>query len=140
MKNLIEKQTIEELENDRWQEPPKESSSLIKTCFQLRKKKIKDLSVEDLRVLIGQDIGLIYLIPIAIDVLKENPFVEGNYYEGDLLKSVLTSDKTFWKKNPNYKTLLIKKLELIMYNDLDQLDTTEQIKQELRQSYIEFKE
>ncbi|GAB3333211.1 hypothetical protein GCM10027429_13520 [Marivirga atlantica] len=52
--------------------------------------------------MIGQNIGLKYLIPMALETLKENVLAEGDLYEGDLLKSVLTSDKDFWKNESDY--------------------------------------
>tara|TARA_B100000780_G_C21109305_1_gene448174 strand:+ start:912 stop:1292 length:381 start_codon:yes stop_codon:yes gene_type:complete len=99
--------TLEKLENDYWAEPTHESR-LIKTCHQLRKKPLKEFEIEDLRILIGQNISLPHLIPIAIDRLKDNILVEGDYYEGDLLNAVLTSDKDFWKQEPELHSQLEK--------------------------------
>lgn len=50
------------------------------------------LSPGDLRVLIGQQEGLRWLLPIALRVLIADPLVEGSYYEGDLLTLVARSD------------------------------------------------
>jgi hypothetical protein len=87
---------LESLEKDYW-EKSNDSSYLIETCHELRKKLLKNFETEDLRVMIGQDIGLKYLVPIALKTLNDNILAEGDYYPGDLLKSVLTSDKEFWK-------------------------------------------
>ena len=38
--------------------------------------------------MIGQKIGLDYLLPIAIKVLEKEPFIETDYYEGDLFLNV----------------------------------------------------
>jgi hypothetical protein len=40
------------------------------------------------------------MIPMAIEVLTDNPFISGDYYEGDLLESVVSVDKEFWENNP----------------------------------------
>lgn len=65
--------TLENLEKKIWPSlDSDESSHLVKTCYSLRKKQLKDFSVEDLRIMIGQNTGLEFLIPIAIDILKEN--------------------------------------------------------------------
>lgn len=131
--------TLEQLENDYWGDPPKNSSSLVRTCHELRKKKIIELEEEDLRVLINQNIGLPYLIPIAINRLKENPFIEASYYEGDLLKSVLSSDSQFWKSNSSLKedvTNILKENE----SRLNELDTTEEIRDELKGLFKKFAE
>ncbi|MDX2848632.1 contact-dependent growth inhibition system immunity protein [Streptomyces sp. PA03-3a] len=55
-----------------------------------------ELTVDDMRLLIGQDIGLPYLLPLAVEVLRENPMAEGHMYEGDLLSAVLTRTQTVW--------------------------------------------
>lgn len=46
--------------------------------------------------MIGQNIGLKYLIPLAVQVLKKDCLAEGHFYPGDLLKSILTSEKEYW--------------------------------------------
>lgn len=99
--------SIEQIENKYWRNVPINSSDLIKSIYAIRKKKIRELSVEDLRVMIGQNESLNILIPIAIDILSSNIFAEGDYYEGDLLKSVLTIEKSFWVQNPKIKKHLI---------------------------------
>ncbi len=112
--------TLEELENDVWPETTEESY-LIKTCHTLRKKPIQNFEIEDFRIMIGQNIGLLYLIPIAIDVLNKNILAEGHYYEGDLLSSVLTSDSHFWRQNPE----LFQRLERIISSNTKQLQDNE---------------
>lgn len=49
--------------------------------------------------MIGQNIGLKYLIPLAIEKLQENNLSEGEFYKGDLLNAVLTVDSNYWKDN-----------------------------------------
>jgi hypothetical protein len=92
---------LEILEKDFWGEPTYDSH-LVKTCHRLRQKPLQDFNTEDLRIMIGQNIGLKYLIPIALETLKDNVLAEGDLYEGDLLKSVLTSDKDFWENEKDY--------------------------------------
>ena len=79
-----------------------EGSYLIKTCNALRKKQLQDFTTEDFRIMIGQGIGLDFLIPLAIEILTENLFAEGDMYEGDLLKSVLNVDTQFWDGHKIY--------------------------------------
>jgi hypothetical protein len=92
------RRTVEQLESDYWQavEFP---THLVQTCFNLRKKTISEFSIEDLRVMIGQEIGLLYLIPFAILKLKEDLFVQGDLFLGDLLKVVFEVNEEFWKNN-----------------------------------------
>ena len=74
-----------------------DSSALVTTCLTLCKKPLKDFTVENLRVMIGQNIGLEFLLPLALEVLEENPFAEGDYYPGDLLSMVLKVEPSFWQ-------------------------------------------
>ncbi|MDQ0767185.1 contact-dependent growth inhibition system immunity protein [Streptomyces canus] len=52
--------SLEELERDRWPAPPTDATRLVATAHALRRRPIDELTVEDLRLLIGQDIGLPY--------------------------------------------------------------------------------
>ena len=103
--NNWKEKSLEKLENDFWGEP-EHDSHLIKTCHQLRKKSLKDFEIENLRIMIGQNIGLKFLIPIALVKLRQDILSEGDYYEGDLLKAVLTSDSEFWNREPELSTEL----------------------------------
>ena len=47
--------------------------------------------------MIGQSIGLEFLIPLAVEHLENNPFVEGDYYPGDLLSVVMQIEPEFWQ-------------------------------------------
>ena len=103
MENNWRQKSLENLEKNIW--PPlsaDEGSYLIKTCNSLRKKQLQDFTTEDLRIMIGQEIGLYFLMPLAIETLADNLFAEGDMYEGDLLKSVLDVDTKFWDDNKNY--------------------------------------
>ncbi|WP_234380577.1 contact-dependent growth inhibition system immunity protein [Streptomyces sp. NRRL F-5122] len=65
----------------------------------MRRRPIGELTVEDMRLLIGQDIGLPYLLPLALKVLRDNPMAEGDMYEGDLLSAVLTRNPVVWAES-----------------------------------------
>jgi len=133
----LSNKSIEELENEYWGEAPKDSSSLVKNCHTLRKKKLVDFEPSDLRILINQDIALKYLIPLALNILKQKPFIETDYFEGDLLKSVISSDVTFWKNENGLKNIV---KDIIEKNrkEFDDLDTTEEIKTELLDLFNAF--
>ena len=90
--------TLEELENNVWEEPEYDSH-LVKTCHELRKIPLCELTVENIRMLIGQKIGLEYITPIALEYLEENPWSMGDFYDGDLLVNVLKIDKIFWNNH-----------------------------------------
>ena len=107
MEKNLEEKTLEKLEREVWPDVNEaDSSYLIKTCHALRKKQLQHFTTEDLRIMIGQEIGLQYLIPIAIETLSNDLFAEGDYYEGDLLKNVLAINTDFWNHNKNYRQQL----------------------------------
>ncbi len=103
LENNWRQKSLESLEKKIWPTlSSDEGSYLIKTCIALRKKQLQYFTTEDLRIMIGQEIGLYFLIPLAIETLTDNLFAEGDMYEGDLLKNVLDLDTKFWDDNKNY--------------------------------------
>lgn len=95
--NILEK-SIEELENSYWGEPPVDSY-VVGACHKARQKPLKLLSNEEIRLLAGQKIGLKYILPIAVEILKRNAFIEITYFEGDLLLQILRLDISDWEGN-----------------------------------------
>lgn len=76
--------SLEEIEGDFWGEPTFRSS-LVTRVHQMRKVPLRDLSIEDLRIAIGQKVGLRHLLPLALTILERDPLAEGDLYPGDLL-------------------------------------------------------
>jgi hypothetical protein len=70
---------------------------------ELRCKPIGDLAVEDLRLLIRQNEGLTYLLPLAVEMLRNDPLAEGDMYGGDLLAGVLTRPDEAWAACPELR-------------------------------------
>lgn len=100
--------SIEQITKEVWGEPSY-SSHLVMTCHALRKKPLKDFTVEDLRIMIGQNMNPDLLIPVAIPVLENDICAEGDFYPGDLLNNVLRSDPAYWLAHKD-EWLRIKKL------------------------------
>ncbi len=90
-KGVVKSYTLTELESEDWGEPPF-PSHLVTECHRLRKVPIGDFTTENLRIMIGQNIGLDHLIPMAIQVLRRDPLASGDFFEGDLLRSVIRSE------------------------------------------------
>lgn len=99
-------QTLTELEGSDWGEPTFDSH-LIRTCHTLRRKPLKDFSVEDLRMMIGQNLSLAILVPIALDLLQEDPLTEGDYFPGDLLLNLMRIDRAFLLDHPSLSTQIL---------------------------------
>ncbi|WP_329492857.1 contact-dependent growth inhibition system immunity protein [Kitasatospora herbaricolor] len=90
------RRSLEELEHDRWPAPAAGATRLVATVHALRRRPLDALTVEDLRLLIRQDVGLPHLLPPALAVLRDAPLAEGAMYEGDLLSAVVTRDPSVW--------------------------------------------
>ncbi|QNR84873.1 hypothetical protein H9N25_23870 [Pedobacter riviphilus] len=103
---LYNQKSLEILENLKWPDENEYPTSLIKRCHEYRKIPINELTVEQLRTLISQDIGLEHLIPITIEILNKDILAEGDLYPGDLLESALKIDNAFWTNNINLKERL----------------------------------
>lgn len=111
--------SLQQLESKDWGDPDTAPTALIKRCIQLTKISVTDFSIEDLRVMIGQGFGLIYLIPLAIEKLQENILAEGDLFPGDLLSSMLKVDKSFWDEN---KQLLIS-VQILAKDNLTEIES-----------------
>ena len=96
MNDFDRSKSLQELEGVDWGDPTF-GSHLVTECHRLHRVPLCDFSVEDLRITVGQDIGLEYLVPLAIEKLRENPLAEGDCYPGDLLSNVLSADAAFWR-------------------------------------------
>lgn len=97
MNGLLER-TLEELEGEVWGEPNFDSH-LVTTCHRLRKKPIGQFSIEDLRIMVGQNIGARFLVPRILDVLETDPFAEGDFFPGDLLASLMRLPDDYWREH-----------------------------------------
>ncbi len=94
--------SLQELEHSDWGEPTY-NSYLVTTIHRLRRVPLRQFSVEDLRIMIGQNMGLPYLVPLALEQLRKHPLVEGDFYPGDLLKAVLSADANFWRDHADWR-------------------------------------
>lgn len=90
--------TIETLEGVAWL-PSALSSYVAKMSFALRQKPLDTLTDEDIRIGLEQHVGVEYLVPLAVERLKIDPFIEARLYEGDLLESLLNLPNDFWESH-----------------------------------------
>lgn len=109
--------SIEQLENHYWTKPIEFTSGLVVNCHKYRKIPINELTIEQLRLLISQKIGLKHIISIGISELDKNILAEGDFYEGDLLMSISTLPTEFWNENKaeflTFKNVVERNSELI---------------------------
>lgn len=111
------------LDGDIWGKP-EYNSHLVTTIHSLRKKPIKDFSIEDLRICIGQQLFLQHLIPVAIEELEKNVFAEGDFYKGDLLENVIDVKDEYWLNHSGQKNKIIEIIDktLNSANIIDKID------------------
>ena len=93
--------TIEQLENDFWGEPTY-PSHLVISCHRLRQKPIDEFGVEDLRLMIGQNIGTQYLLPRVLGLLEQTPLVTDYHYPGELVYVVFKIPDGYWNAHPEH--------------------------------------
>jgi hypothetical protein len=98
MRELDRKKSLQQLEGQDWGEPSYDSH-LVTECHRLRRVPLCRFSIEDLRIMIGQSIGLHYLVPLALEHLRGKHLARGDYYAGDLLVAVLRADPNFWHEH-----------------------------------------
>jgi hypothetical protein len=75
-------------------------------CLALRRKPLAHFTTEDLRIMLGQQVAVPILLPIAVTVLADDPYAEGDYYPGDLLQTVIRLPAEKWQdKEPDRQRL-----------------------------------
>jgi len=92
--------SLEQLEGV-WPEPRGEVTRLVATVHEVRRRPIGMLGPEELRLLISQGLGLRYLLPLAVEVLRVDPMAEGDLYPGDLLSAALFREPRAWADVPD---------------------------------------
>ena len=102
MKHSDRSKSLQQLGWQDWGEATYDSR-LITECHRLRRVPLNRFEAEDLRIMIGQNLGLEYLVPLALEQLQEDPFAEGTYFPGDLLVSVLGAQAQFWQAHPDLR-------------------------------------
>ena len=75
-------------------------SGLVRRVGTAIRKRVCDLDRNDAALLVRHGRGLEYTIPIALDFLEDNLINTKEAYMGELLTSVLSVRKDYWKKNP----------------------------------------
>ena len=102
MKEFDRSKSLQQLGWQDWGEATYDSH-IITECHRLRRVPLGEFKVEDLRITIAQNLGLEYLVPLALEQLQEDPFAEGAYFPADLLVSVLGANGEFWQAHPDLR-------------------------------------
>lgn len=82
-------------------------SNLVRKSNALEDKLVDRMTIEEMRLMIGQDIGNQFILPFAILELRKNILAEGDMYPGDLLNNILRLSREFWKELTELKEIII---------------------------------
>ncbi|WP_431683839.1 contact-dependent growth inhibition system immunity protein [Kitasatospora sp. KL5] len=91
--------SLDDLEGAR-PSPGPDATRLVATAHALHRLPLRDLGAEGLRLLIGQNVGLRFLVPVAPDLLEVDPAAEGDLGPGDLLAALAGRPAEFWAARP----------------------------------------
>ncbi|MBP0967989.1 MAG: hypothetical protein J5722_10160, partial [Oscillospiraceae bacterium] len=73
-----------------------------------------------------------FLLPIAVDILKNEPLIDVTYFEGDFLLALLRLDIIDWEYNPNE----LKKFIAIIQDNRSFIEGCKEISSELIEKYV----
>lgn len=128
----INDKSIEELENDYWEDSDF-NSYIVQTTQNARKKPVSQLSYEEIRLLLGQKIGLKYVIPIALSLISKDPLAEVTFFKGDLLLQLLRLSYNDWEHNEED----LKCFQKIINDNLTLIQSCDEISIDLIARYLE---
>jgi hypothetical protein len=77
-------------------------------------------------------------MPLALNNLETEPFIEGDFYEGDLLVNVLTCECFFWKSHPEYLDRMDKLIKLVI-DEIEEVDLLQDIKRLILDRISEYR-
>jgi len=96
----MDAETLDDLDPPAWGDANDDDTYLVRRCHELRRKPLDEFAPEDLRIMIGQQIALPFLVPRALNLLAADPLVSGDLFPGDLLEAVMRIDDSYWTQHP----------------------------------------
>ncbi|MFJ9723445.1 contact-dependent growth inhibition system immunity protein [Streptomyces sp. NPDC101209] len=114
MRHVDRTKSLEQLDGERWGDPPADSTSLVRTVHKWRRRPVGTLAPHELARLIGQNVGLTWLLPLSVEILREEAAeqAEGGFVDGDLLYAVVTRNPEVWAADPELARELRRTLSL----------------------------
>ena len=87
--------SLDDLEG-RWGDAPSGSTNLVVAAHRLHAKPLRELTDEELRLALSQQIGFPWTLALALSRLEEEPLREGEMYPADLLCAALRLPEDRW--------------------------------------------
>ncbi len=129
----ISQKSVDELEG--YSSPPSPVTNMVQDVLAARKVPLADLTPSQIRLLISQRQGTKYLLPYAVALLEKNPWIEADFYPGDLLAIVSRVDPGFWPPGNEWRprVLGLFRHALTIGPTLDEYDRNATVENEVRQ-------
>ena len=127
--------TLDELEGPGWKDPDYPSAR-VQRIRALGNGPLRELTSADYRLIISQQRALATLVPLAIELLDDDPLLESEYFPGDLLEAVVGVNAAFWETRPDLHSQARKVLAgaIARMAELDEDDNSD-LELRLRQAY-----
>ena len=81
-------------------------TDMVRRIISARRKPLNQLADDEIGLLISQGEGFPFILDLVMPKLEEDPLFYGGYYEGDVLKNLLTAEDAVWHARPHYKDQL----------------------------------
>ena len=89
------RQSIEDLSGYYWLAPETDSNVVLKS-HGMRRKPLAELSLEDIRMGVIQQVGVSYLVPVALEVVERDPYAESLNFGAEITIALLDIPVEFW--------------------------------------------
>lgn len=93
---IARSKSLQELDGSDWGDPETAETPMIGRVLALRRKPLEDLTHGEVRLAVGQKVGFPFVLELAVERLRANPLIEGDYYPGDVLAALVRLDVDDW--------------------------------------------
>ncbi len=108
------RRSIQQLEESDWGDPDRDATYLVQRCHALRRKPLGELTDDELRVAVGQQIGFPFVLDLAFQRLEKNPLLEGGCFPGDILANLVQAPDDAWSERPELRERLKQHLQFAL--------------------------
>jgi hypothetical protein len=90
----LESKSLDELEGSSIASPYQ--SGMVESVAKARRVALKDLTPGQLRLLLTQRQGVNFIFGLVVQLLERDPWIETDYYSGDLLRQLVRTERATW--------------------------------------------